>query len=543
MARFARVLVLLFAFLILSYNGSAQTTELTYQGQLQSSSAAANGTFDFEFVLFDAGGTQIGPVVPRSGVPVANGIFSVNLDFGSSFPGATRFLEIRVRQSGGGAFTTLAPRQPVTSAPYSVKSLNSENAVNAANAATAANALSLGGVAANQYLQTNGSGSGLTNLSASSVTTGTLNNARLGQISTANIADSAVTGAKIAGGQVVKSLNGLTHNVTLTPGANILFAPGPNGFSISSTAAGVSGSGTTNTVPLWTGGTMLGNSLITQSSGRIGIGTTSPTTALLNVNGGNGPAIFGVSNQGIGVIGRSTGGGSAVVGDSSIGSGVDGRTVSGIGVQGTAIQGGGIALSTQGSSWFKGDTTPLSPSVTGTGTGIVIGSAGTIGYISAFDYSAFQARTLLLNNSGGNVGINTNTPDQALTVNGNASKPGGGMWLTFSDERLKNIKGRFSGGLKAVMKLQPLRYEYKPDNVVGIKSEGEHIGFSAQEVEKIIPEAVTKTENGYRLVNNDPIIWAMLNGMKEQQSMIEQLRSEIRQLRRVVARKKSDRRR
>jgi len=81
------------------------------------------------------------------------------------------------------------------------------------------------------------------------------------------------------------------------------------------------------------------------------------------------------------------------------------------------------------------------------------------------------------------------------------------------------------------MKLQPLRYEYKTDNAIGLKSEGEHVGFSAQAVEKIIPEAVTKTEQGYRLVNNDPITWAMLNAVKEQQEQIARLMKANRSLR------------
>src|SRR5206468_9704453 len=60
----------------------------------------------------------------------------------------------------------------------------------------------------------------------------------------------------------------------------------------------------------------------------------------------------------------------------------------------------------------------------------------------------------------GRVGIGTTAPDQTLSVNGDASKVGGGSWLTFSDERLKNIRGNFNSGLKAVMQLQPLRYQY-----------------------------------------------------------------------------------
>jgi hypothetical protein len=130
----------------------------------------------------------------------------------------------------------------------------------------------------------------------------------------------------------------------------------------------------------------------------------------------------------------------------------------------------------------------------------------------------------------GNVGIGTTAPTELLTVNGTASKPGGGTWSVPSDERLKNIKGRFNPGLKAVMQLQPIRYEYKRDNALGLKSEGEHIGFGAQALQKIIPEAVTKNSDGYLMVNNDPIIWTMLNAIKEQQKEIAELKGQVRKL-------------
>src|SRR6266404_2616811 len=138
--------------------------------------------------------------------------------------------------------------------------------------------------------------------------------------------------------------------------------------------------------------------------------------------------------------------------------------------------------------------------------------------------SAASAGQVILQDTGGNVGIGTASPDQRLTVNGEANKPGGGSWDVFSDERLKNIKGRFTPGLKAVMQLQPLRYEYKPDNALGLRSSGEHIGFGAQAVQKIIPEAVTRNDKGYLLVNNDPILWTMLNAIKEQQKEIQDQR-------------------
>ena len=161
---------------------------------------------------------------------------------------------------------------------------------------------------------------------------------------------------------------------------------------------------------------------------------------------------------------------------------------------------------------------------------------GATGTFNIFDRTALASRLAII--SSGNVGIGTTAPTDTLSVNGTASKPGGGSWAVFSDERLKNIKGGFNSGLKAVMQLQPLRYEYRQTNPLGLKSGEEHIGFGAAAIQKIIPEAVTRNENGYLQINNDPILWTMLNAIKEQQKQIEQLQGQIRQLRRVSRRRR-----
>jgi hypothetical protein len=169
------------------------------------------------------------------------------------------------------------------------------------------------------------------------------------------------------------------------------------------------------------------------------------------------------------------------------------------------------------------------------GVGVVdfgFGGFNGAGWVQATSSAALGTNfAFLINPNGGNVGIGTSAPTDTLSVNGTASKPGGGTWAVFSDERLKNIKGNFTSGLNAVMRLQPLRYEYKPDNALGIKSPGEHIGFGAQAVQQVLPEAVTQTAGGYLMVNNDPIILAMLNAIKEQQQEIVELKRQIRQLR------------
>ncbi len=137
--------------MLLCLSISAQTTAFTYQGSLKDGANPANGNYDLEFKLFDlaSGGAQQGSTIQRLNVAVANGIFTVSLDFGAgTLPGADRFLDIAVRPASGGAFTPLTPRQQVNSAPYSVRSLNSTAAD------TATNATQLGGVAADQYVVT-----------------------------------------------------------------------------------------------------------------------------------------------------------------------------------------------------------------------------------------------------------------------------------------------------------------------------------------------------------------------------------------------------
>ena len=108
-----------------------QTTAFTYQGQLTDTGMPANGNFDLQFGLFDnaSGGTQIGSTQTLATVPVSGGVFTVQLDFGvSAFSGASRFLEIGVRPAGGGSYTTLAPRQQISSTPYAIRTLSAATA-------------------------------------------------------------------------------------------------------------------------------------------------------------------------------------------------------------------------------------------------------------------------------------------------------------------------------------------------------------------------------------------------------------------------------
>lgn len=97
-------------------------TGFSYQGYIEKNGSPANGTFNFDFRLFNdvSAGGQIGSTITQSGVVVSDGLFTVILDFGDVFDGTALWLEIHVQGPGDPGFTTLGPRQPITPTPYSI---------------------------------------------------------------------------------------------------------------------------------------------------------------------------------------------------------------------------------------------------------------------------------------------------------------------------------------------------------------------------------------------------------------------------------------
>lgn len=133
------------------------------------------------------------------------------------------------------------------------------------------------------------------------------------------------------------------------------------------------------------------------------------------------------------------------------------------------------------------------------------------------------------------VGIGMNNPGSfMLAVNGDAAKTGSTTWSTLSDARLKTVAGRFERGLAEVMALNPVRYQYRQDNDLNLRDDQEHVGLVAQDVEQVIPEAVTENDRGYLMLNNDPVIMAMLNAIKELKAENDQLRQRLESLEQVV---------
>ncbi len=96
----------------------AQTTAFTYQGSLDESGVPADGVYNVSFSLWNlaVGGAQIGSSQGFPNLPITDGLFTVQLDFGTSaFTASNRWLQVVVNGQ------TLSPRTLITPTPYSLK--------------------------------------------------------------------------------------------------------------------------------------------------------------------------------------------------------------------------------------------------------------------------------------------------------------------------------------------------------------------------------------------------------------------------------------
>ncbi|MFH1110097.1 MAG: hypothetical protein V1790_13015 [Planctomycetota bacterium] len=99
-------------------------SSFTYQGQLKLDGQPVDGAATFSFSLWDAdaGGNRLASPLVYANVPVVNGLFSVNLDFGAgAFNGDARWLEVEAESPpGSGSGAVLSPRQRMAPVPYAL---------------------------------------------------------------------------------------------------------------------------------------------------------------------------------------------------------------------------------------------------------------------------------------------------------------------------------------------------------------------------------------------------------------------------------------
>jgi hypothetical protein len=91
-----------------------------------------------------------------------------------------------------------------------------------------------------------------------------------------------------------------------------------------------------------------------------------------------------------------------------------------------------------------------------------------------------------------------------------------GSWSAFSDARIKTVKSEFKDGLAVIKQINPVRFVYNEN--APFKSKDVQIGIVAQDLEKVAPYMVTKTNEGeiqdLREVNSQAYVFLLINAVK-----------------------------
>ena len=128
----------------------------------------------------------------------------------------------------------------------------------------------------------------------------------------------------------------------------------------------------------------------------------------------------------------------------------------------------------------------------------------------------------------------------SIGIGTTASGTGGEMRSTgnitayYSDERLKTFIGKIENPIEKVENLNG--YYYKENELaksLGYTNDKVQVGVSAQEVEKVLPEIVTEApiDKEYKTVWYDKMVPLLIEAIKEQQKMINNINDELAKLR------------
>jgi hypothetical protein len=168
------------------------------------------------------------------------------------------------------------------------------------------------------------------------------------------------------------------------------------------------------------------------------------------------------------------------------------------------------------------------------------------------DSGAFLNRAIYIRRDSGNVlAGNDLYVSHNLSVVGDAYKPGGGPWFSSSDERVKTEVNYYTNGLAQVKLLEPVRYTFKgndvplsetpsaapgqPDpkspNYKAAQAETLFTGLIAQKAELVMPEMVKQVSayidgavvNDLRVLDTTPLIYCLINAIKELAARVETL--------------------
>jgi hypothetical protein len=99
-----------------------------------------------------------------------------------------------------------------------------------------------------------------------------------------------------------------------------------------------------------------------------------------------------------------------------------------------------------------------------------------------------------------------------------------------SDRRFKENITPIESPLSKIAKIGGYTYDWKEENKIEHGYDGNDVGVIAQEIEEVLPQLVQTRESGYKAVKYDKLVALLIEGIKEQQTQIEELRNKIEKL-------------
>ena len=152
--------------------------------------------------------------------------------------------------------------------------------------------------------------------------------------------------------------------------------------------------------------------------------------------------------------------------------------------------------------------------------GVTSSNAPTISWETTNSSDRLDLRVDNSSTSCGTLVAQFGTGTYELVVYGSALASGG-SWVT-SDKRFKSNIKKIDNALSLVRQIEGDTYEYNQDNEAGrTMPDGKSMGFVAQDLAKVLPDAVMEDEEGFLAVNYDAVIPLLVEAVKELDSQVQ----------------------
>jgi hypothetical protein len=167
-------------------------------------------------------------------------------------------------------------------------------------------------------------------------------------------------------------------------------------------------------------------------------------------------------------------------------------------------------------------------------TTLTTGNYGTyIGYQATANSSSASSEIVICA-GGAATGKGSNTA--FITANSGSTYNGANTttWATTSDSRIKKNIVDNNEGLDVIKQIRVRNFEYrKPEEITelpefaAISRDGVQLGVIAQEIQQVLPECVKQESTGVLSVSTDPLVWHLINAVKELSAQVEQLKAKL----------------